>query len=489
MKISKKDLVKQLSEQLGSDEEAVSSQFDKMLADIQKALSKGESFCINGFGTFTVTNNEITFEIAPSFAAEINYTYEGMLPIDVDGTAAFSQDNEKAKPAKPSRSTPVVIVDQGVDGEEDPFVIPNSKEESSSISEISESINDTSDETDLESMQLVQQEPEDVASEPVNSTDPFNKERLSEQPSDEVEAPVLVSENSAKNDTVLDAFFVEEPPMELEGVLHDSDQDIDRLISDGVDPQQNAHGPRVVSIEEDAKDNSISFGSILRWVAILLLIVFNAGSVYWYFTGPGQNLFRSSQPLAVKSSQPVVIPSDEAVVSVDVPKTEDYLSENTANQLTDGVSEDNSIVSNETESAATENSTIGAISSQNDPPGTNVNPDPEPAATTSVNLPTQSGSITPHNASYGLNGVEQILSGRVFSIIVHSLPSQISAHEQCNEISALNLRCLVREATGPQGRTTYRVGIGQFESLQVAESAVSQLPEPYRSRNFVARVN
>jgi nucleoid DNA-binding protein len=585
MKISKKDLVKQLSEQLGSDEEAVSSQFDKMLADVQKALSKGEAYSINGFGTFTVTDNEITFEIAPSFAAEINYTYEGMLPIDVDGTAAFTQDNEKAKPAKPSRRTPVVIVDEGVEGEEDPFGIsepqvdesefidpieflndleghddesisdavegtftnkidqldedyvpmdgshvvpqpiddsideeelqllesiggtnaqnkdsnqsdeldpfgiPDSEEESTSILETSESINEEPIETDSDSEQLEHQENEETYSEPADPSVSVNEGLSSDSTSDDVKPPIIVHDHSGKTETVLDAFFVEEPSMELEGVLHDSDQDIDRLISDGVDPQQNAHGPRIVSIEEDAKDYSISIGTIFKWVAILVMVVLIAGGGYWYFTGPGQNFFRSSQPLAVQSSQPVVIPSDEAVVSVDVPKTDDHLSENTVNQLTEGVSEDKSIVSNQTESAATENSTIGAVSRQNDPAGTNVNPDPEPAATTSVNLPTQSGSITTQNASYGLNGVEQTLSGRVFSIIVHSLPGQISAQEQCNEISALNLRCLVREATGPQGRTTYRVGIGQFESLQVAESAVSQLPEPYRSRNFVARVN
>jgi len=53
----------------------------------------------------------------------------------------------------------------------------------------------------------------------------------------------------------------------------------------------------------------------------------------------------------------------------------------------------------------------------------------------------------------------------------------------------MNLRCLVREAMSPQGRPTYRVGIGQFASYEIAEAAVVELTEPFRSRYFIARVN
>jgi hypothetical protein len=90
---------------------------------------------------------------------------------------------------------------------------------------------------------------------------------------------------------------------------------------------------------------------------------------------------------------------------------------------------------------------------------------------------------------FGLEGESRVIQGRVFSIIVHSVPNQNDANRARNEIVALGLRSLVVEARGPQGQRTYRVGIGQFPSIEEAERALLFLPEPYRSRNFVARVN
>lgn len=90
---------------------------------------------------------------------------------------------------------------------------------------------------------------------------------------------------------------------------------------------------------------------------------------------------------------------------------------------------------------------------------------------------------------FGLEGESRVIQGRVFSIIVHSVPNIDDANRARNEIVALGLRSLVVEARGPQGEQTFRVGIGQFPSIIEAERAFPFLPEPYRSRNFVARIN
>ncbi|MCH8495134.1 MAG: hypothetical protein LAT57_05815 [Balneolales bacterium] len=89
---------------------------------------------------------------------------------------------------------------------------------------------------------------------------------------------------------------------------------------------------------------------------------------------------------------------------------------------------------------------------------------------------------------FGLRGEAQPMDGRVFSIIVHSLPNRSEGNLQCNEIAALDLRCVVVEATA-NDQTTFRVGIGQFQTYAEAQRRVNDLPEPYRSRNFPARVN
>lgn len=558
MKLSKSELIKLLSEHLGSDEDAVSSQLDKLVSDIQKSISKGDSFVIQGFGTFTSSSEGLHFEVSPAFAAEINYTYEGMLPIDVDGASAPGPDIEADSTSKPIIKKPVVIVDEGVDGEEDPFGLPEGDDEdlafvdpiaflddlegkpeegkqgsedsvygdkidedfAESENEPYGAIGSIDDTVDEEEKQLLESgitlidnsDDESEKNEESKSEDPFqaiveaDNETVEsdEEPetvtgfalSDELEEigldepPKVVEDNSSN---VLDEFFdpVPDPKIELEGVLHDSNDEIESLLNDGEEPVQDLNGPRIVSIEEDEKDYSISLGSILKWVAIVIVVVLIAGGAYWYLTGPGKSLFETSepsiaqavvtQPMLNESTPPLgdeVLTSDENQSEIDSEPSNSVVTEesNTAESIVPeemdesmSTSQSTDVAQNPTNNATAE---LSAVSE----------PDDEEELQNQV---VSDGS----NVNFGLGGEVQSISGRVYSIIIHSLPSQVSAQEQCNEISSLNLRCLVREATGPQGRTTYRVGVGQFDSIESAEAAVAQLPEPFRSRNFVARVN
>lgn len=578
MKLTKTELVKLLSDHLGSDEDAVSSQLDKLIADIQKSISKGDPFVIQGFGSFTSTDEGISFEVSPAFAAEINYSYEGMLPIDVDGGNAPNSDTELETSKKPLTRKPVVIVDEDVEGEEDPFGLPDEVEEevefvdpvaflddlegrSELTSESDEdtvfantidddiaesetepygavsSIDDTVDEEEKQLLEsgislIDDSDRESSAEEESLSDNPFglteaemdasesslSAEKVDELKSDDTEEVVSEEtfadteevgvphtteveefsldeppkEVTDKTTTVLDEFFdpSPEPEQELEGVLHDSNDDVERLMSDGEAPVQEENGPRIVSIEEDEKDYSISFAAIFKWVAIVFVVVLIAGGAYWYFTGPGKSLFGTFNTSTVNQSvvtQPVLNESSAAIDENSITEDENE-SEIIADTSVAAVVEESDIAVELTPDAMEESSV-----SESAQPATDINDvSIEESNETEVvgeDNPQSATNSTGSSASYGLNGQVQQISGSVYSVIVHSLPSQISAQEQCNEISSLNLRCLVREATGPQGRTTYRVGIGQFDSIESAEAAIDQLPEPYRSRNFVARVN
>lgn len=583
MKLSKSELIKLLSEHLGSDEDAVSSQLDKLVTDIQKSIAKGDPFVIQGFGTFTDSDEGIHFEVSPAFAAEINYSYEGMLPIDVDGASVPSSDLDSDIPKKPTVKKPVVIVDEDVDGEEDPFGLPEEVEEDvefvdpvaflddlegrskkTSQSEEESVFTDTSDEdfaesetepygaiksiddsVDEEEKQLLESgitlvdhdddgsisgeepltddpfgiidEEADISEDPVSietnveqESDDTREEVFEEEVTEElqadVEEEVVLSpsedaelsldvpprEVTGKTTTVLDEFFdpAPKPEQKLEGVLHDSNDDVDRLLTDGEDPIQDENGPRIVSLEEDKKDYSISLVAIFKWVAIVFVVVLIAGGAYWYLTGPGKSLLGLSNPPV---AQTIVTQPDlnESTPSLDqnVLPSDDNQAEIVTDSTIVGVVESTNETGSETPDSTEESTSMSQ--------STEAVSDMATASTEVSNNPDSTEEIEPQNvavptnteANFGLNGQVQTLSGRVYSIIVHSLPSQVSAQEQCNEISSLNLRCLVREATGPQGRTTYRVGIGQFDSIESAESAIVQLPEPYKSRNFVARVN
>ncbi len=90
---------------------------------------------------------------------------------------------------------------------------------------------------------------------------------------------------------------------------------------------------------------------------------------------------------------------------------------------------------------------------------------------------------------FGLRGAVNPLEGRVYSIVVHSLPTVTQSQAECAKIVALGLRCSVVPAER-NGATTYRVGIGQFESVEHATRSVGELPERYQTPGnfFITRI-
>ena len=90
---------------------------------------------------------------------------------------------------------------------------------------------------------------------------------------------------------------------------------------------------------------------------------------------------------------------------------------------------------------------------------------------------------------YGLAGTPIALGGRVYGIIVHSLPVKSDSEAQCAKISPLGFRCSV-VAADRNGAATYRVALGQFETNEAAQAAVSELPAEYQTPGnfFIARI-
>src|SRR5690606_18969386 len=78
---------------------------------------------INGFGDFVIENGYLSFNVSPTFASEINYNYEGLMPVDIDKPDILlpsdSTENEIDRPEV--KTSDIVIVDDDVAGEVDPF--------------------------------------------------------------------------------------------------------------------------------------------------------------------------------------------------------------------------------------------------------------------------------------------------------------------------------------------------------------------------------
>lgn len=113
-------------------------------------------------------------------------------------------------------------------------------------------------------------------------------------------------------------------------------------------------------------------------------------------------------------------------------------------------------------------------------------PDAAPVPATSAATPADSPLASPE---YGLRGPLNPLEGRVYGIIVHSLPLKEESDAQCAKISALGLRCSVVEADR-NGIPTFRVSIGQFANAADAQNATSELPADYAAadKHFIARI-
>ncbi|TVQ68744.1 MAG: SPOR domain-containing protein [Balneolaceae bacterium] len=89
---------------------------------------------------------------------------------------------------------------------------------------------------------------------------------------------------------------------------------------------------------------------------------------------------------------------------------------------------------------------------------------------------------------YGLMGPEEEVLIGAYTIVVHSLRNERKSEIEKQRLENQGYKATRWSAVLPSGITTYRVGIGQFKSVSDAERAVEQLPEPFRSNNFIIRI-
>lgn len=457
MKISKKELIKLLSEHLGSEEDSISSQVDKLIADIQKSIKKGEKFSINGFGDFVIENGFLTFRVATVFATEINYNYEGLMPVDIDRPDILLP-NEKLDAVtdhSPLEKSSSVIVDEAVEGEQDPF----------------EGLD--YELTDIPADEIPEQKPEiksvDVALVDLSSLD----EKIHQNQENEyLEYKVHSMDDSTDSDDI-DIYELDETHSVATDLPAQGDNKAQKIDEDNGDKG-------VDSVKEAELVDHSSLGKLLTIAAVIFIIALFGGGSWWFLIGPAKTITSSDtqsveRPSEIQPVNSVPYNQIETVESIPMDFTEDDLEQLTSTTAQAGNLEEKPI---------TQIQSVGIMNETADSSRTTRTREPN----TSIGQ-TESVDSTQINPTFGINGLVQDLQGKVFSIIVHSLPSRQAALIECEKISQENLRCLVREASSPQGRITYRVGIGQFATVDAAQSEIVKLPEPFKSRNFIVRIN
>ncbi|MEX0769733.1 MAG: SPOR domain-containing protein [Balneolaceae bacterium] len=89
---------------------------------------------------------------------------------------------------------------------------------------------------------------------------------------------------------------------------------------------------------------------------------------------------------------------------------------------------------------------------------------------------------------FGLYGTMQPIEGRYYSIVLHSLQNENDAREAGENLSSEGYRPVVANVNVAGIGPTWRVGIGQFESIPQAQQAARELPRRYRENSFIGLI-
>lgn len=91
------------------------------------------------------------------------------------------------------------------------------------------------------------------------------------------------------------------------------------------------------------------------------------------------------------------------------------------------------------------------------------------------------------NSVYGLKGTVTKAGRDGFTIVIHSFRLRSTVQEIADSLDQQNYRTLLLDGR-VSGQTRWRLGIGQFETIEDAQKALEQLPASVRRNYFITRI-
>ena len=77
---------------------------------------------------------------------------------------------------------------------------------------------------------------------------------------------------------------------------------------------------------------------------------------------------------------------------------------------------------------------------------------------------------------------------RAYTIVLHSIRDSIRAELEKTVLAEEGFTPTLSSARLANGEITWRIGVGEYETVRTAEEASAELPEPYRSNHFIIRI-
>lgn len=375
MIIDKEKLTSLLIERTGLERAQVKNQLSQLIGCIQDAAENGKSFEIEGFGTFTLEDEQLQFHPADVLETEINHKYAGMKPIELIG--AFKETDAGDKEINADEVPPLVEKNE----------INEEKIEA---------------EVDLETGER---------------SWVFDETSASEQ--DRIEKAIL----GRNFDKPGEDEPVKDKVVETPGAISIAEES----------PEAREKDAEAVSeTENDAIGKVLTVAVVVLVIGVLGWVIYDMGLADSYTMNDQSSL----QNKLVQQPEPS--PQD----------------------INQGQNESEQAEADET---------------------------PEPDQLSGVTGARDEVSLQPEEKnSYGLHGEVNNSVNAGYTIVVHSLKSLEKANAIKKLLRSAGFRVMVMEAR-INSTNYYRVGLGQFQSIEASQQAVNQLPEEFQNNNFIKR--
>lgn len=434
MTIDRKKLVELLVEKTGLGEKQVEEQLSELITRIQKAAEEGKSFEIEGFGTFSIKDDELHFEPADQLETEVNHKYAGMEPIELIGAYKEKEtDADAEEPEADAEQEEDALESQAEKKKEDIWGFDTeAAEESSPDKEVQEEI--------VEEPAGQEQTPEVPKEKPEETTQDEEKE-LPKAPVGEKDEEEPEHEEAE-----------EEPALE-----HEQENEEEPVEQKPAEKKASKWAPadelKTKPWKKPEKKKQDPIGTIM--VTVVIVIAVGVGGWLVYDLGLLDGIFGSSenggQQVASTTQRPrLTQPEPEAV------------------------------------DEKPEQSQSGQQEAQQ-PPQDQQAATSEPEAQKEVAESTGQEQASAGEPLYGLMGEANPDANDGYTIVVYSLTNRSKARDLHNQLRDEGYRTVLMDAT-VGGNEFWRVGLGQFETVRDAQQAAGDLRPPFSNNFFIKRI-
>jgi hypothetical protein len=458
MRLNKQQFAEKIAEKSGLNPEESAAFLEALLAEVEQSLEQSGSYRLKGFGSFEKSaDGSLVFETDQVLALELNYEYAGLEPIVVKAKSeeeALEADSESPNDQIEEDVDEDASIDEMFPLPDDAPVIPDDEE--------------------LDELEAEVEEPTDDLEEDEDSYEAFINPglRVTENDFDAIEEDE--AGGFAKEvDPDLAALFEQEEPEEVK-------------VSDELNPHQR------FDKEADQKDavfekfraqHEADRKKNTRAIVFTVLAAIVIGVLSWIFV---------IQPYLLNSSEPVPQDLSEEAIAEDVSNTPVKVPE--AELELEAVEESEPKAETEVEKASNQDQNAASTAAVEQPieavtaPQKDVEDDTAPveaakAETLEADPQASSGGI-----EFGLAPGQVANIANSTTIVVHSLNNQEAAEEAAALLKNQGYKTVIFKAQLPDGRTFWRVGLGQFRNFNEAAQARETLKAPYNERSFVAKI-